>query len=101
MIDELTSLSRPWALERDFSTESVQSGSGNGDAESSPLRVRITELVGGRKIGLEGDYHFQQLPVANDQIVVRNRRGSYDIMRVSHTAHEGDTIVYVRWVARR
>jgi hypothetical protein len=101
MIDELTRFSLPCAVEKDLSTEPVQSSSGMGDADRSFLRVRITELVGGRNIGLEGDYRFEQLPVANDQLVIRNRRGSYDIMRVAHTAHEGETTVYVRWVARR
>jgi hypothetical protein len=101
MIDELTSFSLACAVEKDLSTQPIQSSSGMVDADRSFLRVRITELVGGRKIGLERDYRFEQLPVANDQLVVRNRRGSYDIMRVSHTAHEEETTVYVRWVARQ
>jgi hypothetical protein len=101
MIDELTSFSLPCAVEKDLSTAPLQSSPGTGGADRSFLRVRITELVGGRKIELEGDYRFEQLPVANDQLVIRNRRGSYDIMRVADTADDGDTTVYVRWVARR
>jgi hypothetical protein len=101
MIDELTSLSLPRAVEKGLSTKRVQSSSGTDDADRSFFRVRITELVGGRKIGLEGDYRFEQLPVVNDQLVIRNRRGSYDIMRVARTAHEGETTVFVRWVGRR
>jgi hypothetical protein len=101
MIEELTSFSLPCAVENELSTEPVKSSSGIRDAEQTFLRVRITELVGGRKIGLEGDYRFEQLPMANDQLVIRNRRGSYDIMKVAQTAHEGETTVYVRWVARR
>jgi hypothetical protein len=100
MLDELTSFSLTCAVEKDLSTEPVQTSSGIGYADRSLFRVRITEIVGGRKIGLEGDYRFEQLPVANDQLVIRNRRGAYDIMRVARTAHEGETTVYVRWVAR-
>src|SRR5262249_10555251 len=45
-------------------------------------------------------YHFEQLPAPNDQIIILNRRRSYDIMRVLHSAREPETTVYVRWVAR-
>jgi len=61
----------------------------------------MVELAGRRKSELDGDYRFEQLPAPNDQVVMRNRQGAYDIMRVSHTAHEGEPTVYIRWVARR
>ena len=63
--------------------------------------TRITEVQDGRQIDLGEDYHFEQLPARNDQILILNRRGSYDIMRVLYLAHEPDPVVYVRWAARR
>lgn len=65
------------------------------------LPLRIAEVVDGRSRDLGDDYYFQQLPARNDQIVVRNRHGAYDIMRVLYSARESETTVYVRWVARR
>ena len=61
----------------------------------------ITEIRDGRQIDLDGDYHFEQLPARNDQILILNRRGLYDIMRVLYLAHEPELRVYVRWAARR
>ncbi len=63
--------------------------------------AHITEVRDGQQIDLDGDYHFEQLPARNDQIVMLNRRGSYDIMRVLYWVHEPETVVYVRWAARR
>jgi len=63
--------------------------------------ARITEVVNGQQTALDGEYHFEQLPAPNDQITILNRRRSYDIMRVLHSAREPETTVYVRWVARR
>ncbi|SRR6266436_927850 len=63
--------------------------------------ARITEVRDGQQTDLGGNYHFEQLPAPNNQIVILNRRGSYDIMRVLYLAHEPETSVYVRWVARR
>lgn len=63
--------------------------------------ARITEVRDGQQIDLDGDYHFEQLPARNDQIIILNRRGSYDIMRVLYSAHESELVVYVRWAARR
>ena len=63
--------------------------------------ARITEVRDGQQIDLDGDYHFEQLPARNDQILILNRRGSYDIMRVLYLAHEPEPRVYVRWAARR
>jgi hypothetical protein len=63
--------------------------------------ARITEVRDGQQIDLGGDYHFEQLPARNDQIIILNRRGSYDIMRVLYSAHESELVVYVRWAARR
>jgi len=63
--------------------------------------ARITEVRDGRQIDLGGDYHFEQLPARNDQILILNRRGTYDIMRVLYLAHEPEARVYVRWAAHR
>jgi len=63
--------------------------------------ARITEVRDGLQIDLGGDYHFEQLPARNDQILILNRRGSYDIMRVLYLAHEPEARVYVRWAAHR
>jgi hypothetical protein len=62
--------------------------------------ARITEVRSDRQTNLGGNYFFEQLPAPNDQIVILNRWGSYDTMRVLHSAHEPETAVYVRWVAR-
>ena len=70
-------------------------------ADRRSLPLRITEVVDGRNRDLGDDYYFQQLPAPNDQIVIRNRHGGYDIMRVLYSARESETTVYVRWVARR
>jgi hypothetical protein len=72
-----------------------------GGADRTLLRVRIIEVADGPKTELAEDYHFQQLPAPNDQIVMPNRRGSYDVTRVLYSAREPETTVYVRWVARR
>jgi len=63
--------------------------------------ARITEVRDDRQIDLDGDYRFEQLPVRNDQIIILNQRGSYDITRVLYLAHGPDPVVYVRWAARR
>ena len=65
------------------------------------LPLRITEVVDGRSRDLGDEYYFQQLPEPSDQIVVRNRHGTYDIMRVLYPVRENETTVFVRWVARR
>jgi hypothetical protein len=70
-------------------------------ADQSLLPLRITEVVDGRNKDLGDDYYFQQLPEPNDQIVVRNRHGTYDIMRVLYPVRENEATVFVRWVARR
>ena len=38
-------------------------------------------------------------PVPNDKIVITNRRGAYDVMRVLSAAPAPETTVYVRWLA--
>jgi hypothetical protein len=70
-------------------------------ADQSLLPLRITEVVDGRNKDLGDDYYFQQLPEPNDQIVVRNRHGTYYIMRVLYPVRENEATVFVRWVARR
>ena len=70
-------------------------------ADRRLLPLRITEVVDGRNRDLGDDYYFQQLPEPNDQIVVRNRHGTYDIMRVLYPLRENEATVFVRWVARR
>ena len=69
--------------------------------EQTSVGARITEVLNGQQTTLDGEYHFEQLPAPNDQIIILNRRRSYDIMRVLHSAREPETTVYVRWVARR
>jgi hypothetical protein len=70
-------------------------------AKQTSVCARITEMLNGQQTTLDGEYHFEQLPAPNDQIVILNRRRSHDIMRVLHSAREPEAIVYVRWVARR
>jgi hypothetical protein len=106
MIDDLTILSVPGEDVGDLSSERApspvsQSNSEMGGADRTLLRVRIIEVADGPKTELAEDYHFQQLPAPNDQIVMPNRRGSYDVTRVLYSAREPETTVYVRWVARR
>ena len=78
-----------------------RSHSETNEVTQKSICVRITEVLNGRETSLGGDYHFEQLPAPNDQIIILNRRRSYDIMRVLHSAHEPEPTVYVRWVARR
>jgi hypothetical protein len=106
MIDGLPILSVPGEDVGDLSSERApspvsQSNSEMGGADRTLLRVRIIEVADGPKTELAEDYHFQQLPAPNDQIVMPNRRGSYDVTRVLYSAREPETTVYVRWVARR
>jgi hypothetical protein len=63
--------------------------------------VKITEVLNGQLTSVGRDYHFEQLPAPNDQIIILNRQRSYDIMRVLYAVREPETTVYVRWVARR
>ncbi len=63
--------------------------------------AKITEVLNGQLTSVGGDYHFEQLPVPNDQIIILNRQRSYDIMRVLYSVREPETTVYVRWVAHR
>jgi hypothetical protein len=78
-----------------------RSNAGMDEVGKSSISARITELLGGQEFDLGRDYRFEQLPASNDQIVVLNRRGLYDIMRVLYSADEPETTVYVRWVAHR
>lgn len=63
------------------------------------IRARITEVLDGHARKSRGHYNFVQLPVRNDKIVITNRRGAYDIMRVLSAAPAPETTVYVRWLA--
>jgi hypothetical protein len=90
----------------DLATERVRDPVHRSHVETGEVRqtlicARITEVRSGEQTKLGGDYHFEQLPAPNDQIVILNRRGSYDIMRVLYSAHDPETAVYVRWVACR
>jgi len=105
-MDNIAILAAPASPDRDISigwapepVNRYRSEMEKADRRSLPLR--ITEVVDGRNRDLGDDYYFQQLPAPNDQIVIRNRHGGYDIMRVLYSARESETTVYVRWVARR
>ena len=63
------------------------------------IRARITEVLDGHARKSRGHYNFMRLPVPNDKIVITNRRGAYDVMRVLSTAPAPGTTVYVRWLA--
>ena len=105
MMDNIAILAATASPDRDVSTgraaeppDRYRSEMQHADRRLLPLR--ITEVVDGRNRDLGGDYYFQQLPEPNDQIVVRNRHGTYDIMRVLYSVRN-ETTVFVRWVARR
>jgi hypothetical protein len=68
------------------------------EVTQTSICARITEVLNGQQTCLYGDYHFQQLPAPNDQIIIPNRHQSYDIMRVLHSAREPETTIYVCWV---
>jgi hypothetical protein len=63
------------------------------------IRARITEVLDGQATKFLGHYNFMQLPVPDDRIVLINRRGAYDVMRVLSAAPAPETTVYVRWLA--
>jgi hypothetical protein len=63
------------------------------------IRARITEVLDGHARTSRGHFNFIQLPVPNDKIVITNRRGAYDVMRVLSAAPAPETTVYVRWLA--
>jgi hypothetical protein len=79
----------------------TRSHSETGEVTQTSICARITEVLSGQETSLGGDYHFEQLPATNDQIIILNRRRSYDIMRVLYSVREPETTIYVRWVARR
>jgi hypothetical protein len=90
----------------DLVTERAPDGINRSHSKTDAVKptlicARITEVRDGQQIDLSGDYHFEQLPARNDQIIILNRRGSYDIMRVLYLAYEPEPVVYVRWAARR
>ena len=78
-----------------------RSHSETDEVEQTLIRARITEVLSGRQTDLGGEYLFEQFPMPNDQIVILNRRRSYDVMRVLYSTREPDPTVYVRWVACR
>ena len=105
-MDNIAILAAPASPDRDISTSGLPEPvdryrSEMEEADRRLLPLRITEVVDGRNRDLGDDYYFQQLPEPNDQIVVRNRHGTYDIMRVLHPVRENEATVFVRWVARR
>ena len=106
MMDNIAILAAPASPDRDVSTgrrpelvDRYRSELQQADRRLLPLR--ITEVVDGRNRDLGDEYYFQQLPEPSDQIVVKNRHGTYDIMRVLYPVEENETTVFVRWVARR
>jgi hypothetical protein len=91
---------------RDVGTERApdpvpRSGSGTEAEGRTLIRARITEVLDSQQTELDGDYHFERLPMPNDQVIILNRRRSYDIFKVLHSTRGPRTGVYVRWVARR
>ena len=105
-MDNIAILAAPASPDRDISTSGLPEPvdryrSEMEEADRRLLPLRITEVVDGRNIDLSDEYYFQKLPAPNDQIVVRNRHGRYDIMRVLYSERKSETTVYVRWVARR
>src|SRR6059058_4375190 len=61
------------------------------EVAQTSICARIIEVLNGQQTSLDGDYHFEQLPEPNDQIIIQNRRRSYDIMRVLYSASEPET----------
>jgi hypothetical protein len=78
-----------------------RSHSETDEVTQTSICARIIEVLKSQQTSLVGDYHFEQLPEPDDQIMILNRRRSYDIMRVLYSASEPETTVYVRWLARR
>ena len=77
----------------DASTSEIRIGA------AAVIRARITEVLDGHARKSRGHYNFMRLPVPNDKIVITNRRGAYDVMRVLSAAPGPETTVYVRWHA--
>jgi len=68
------------------------------DIRKAVIHASITEVLDGHARKSRGHYNFIQLPVPNDKILIANRRGAYDVMRVSSVAHAPEITVYVRWI---
>ena len=66
--------------------------------EQPMIRARIIEVLDEKQKTLLGDFHFVQLPISNDKLVIANRRGSYDSMRVLYSAQAPELMIYVRWI---
>ena len=81
--------------------DAVDPHSETDEVTQTSICARITEVLNGQETSLGGDYHFEQLPAPNDQIIILNRQRSHDIMRVLYSVREPETTVYVRWVAYR
>jgi hypothetical protein len=63
------------------------------------VRAGIIEVLDGHVRKSRGHYRFTRLPVPNDKIVIPNRRGAYDVMRVLSASPAPETTVYVGWLA--
>jgi hypothetical protein len=74
------------------------SKSETGKGTTAVIRARITEVLDGHARISREDRYFSQLPMPNDNIIIANRRGSYDIMRVLYSEDASETTVYVRWI---
>jgi len=68
------------------------------DIRKAVIHASITEVLDGHARKSRGHYNFIQLPVPNDKILIANRRGAYDVMRVLSVAHAPEITVYVRWI---
>ena len=50
----------------------TRSHSETDEVTQTSICARITEVLNGQQTCLYGDYHFQQLPAPNDQIIILN-----------------------------
>ena len=76
-----------------------QANGSTSDIRKAVIHASITEVLDGHARKSRGHYNFIQLPVPNDKILIANRRGAYDVMRVLSAAHAPQNTVYVRWIA--
>ena len=89
---------RPSVVSREAPMPGVDLNRKPAEAEQPMTRVRVVEVLDSRSKELPGDYHFAQLPVSNDKIIMTNKRGLYDVMRVLYLVYAPEITAYVRWI---